>query len=340
MRRHLVTLLALAVGATSATLLAAPTGSTLAECEARLADPAPLTAEQRDWLETCVGSFTIEPTSPAPTTTPPAPPSSPVPPVAAFPSPASTGTPAGWVPQSTRSTTLTVTSPNTVIQDIRINGGNLVIQANNVTVRRVELVGGRIENNCRAGTVIEDTTIRRDSSTSSADQPSIGPGNYTARRVEINGTAEGFRVGCGGPVTIEDSYALVRYPDTCNDWHGDTLQGYDGGPLVVRNATLEFQERSGCGGTAPFFYPRGANQGNRGPVTVNRLLVDGGGFSFRLGHAGSVTGLRIVNGSWGYGPIDVRCSVLTQWEAQIVTVNSSYQVTPVRAQACNTEAGM
>lgn len=340
MRRNLVALLALAVGATSATLLAAPTGSTLAECEARLADPAPLTQEARDWLETCRAAFTEEISSPAPTTAPPTSHPTPRPPAAAFPSPASTGVPAGWVPQSTRTTTLTVTSPNTVVQDIRINGGDLNIRASNVTVRRVELVGGRIDNDCRAGTVIEDATIRRDSSTSSADEPSIGPGNYTARRVEINGTAEGFRVGCGGPVTIQDSYGFVRYPDNCNNWHGDTLQGYDGGPLVVRNATLEFEQRTGCGGTAPFFYPRGSNQGNRGPVTVDRLLIRGGGFPFRLGHAGTVRGLRIVNGSWGYGPIDVRCSVLTQWEAQIVTVNSSYQVTPVRAQACNTEAGM
>lgn len=337
LKRHVPWITALVVGATSATLLAAPTGSTLAECQARLADPAPLTTEQRDWLETCTAAFTVVATSPAPTT-PPAPTSTPIPPTAAFPSPVSTGVPAGWVPQLTRTTTLVVTSPNSVVQDIRINGGDLDIRADNVTVRRVEVIGGEINTNCRP-TVLEDVSVLRDSSTSSSDLPAVHPGNYTARRVEINGTAEGFRVGCGQPVVIENSYALVRYPDQCSDWHGDTLQGYDGGALNVRNVTLEFVDRTGCGGTAPFFYPRGSNQGNRGPVHVNGLLVSGGGFSFRLGHAGTVQGLRIENNTWGYGPIDVRCSVLTQWSAQIVTVNSNYQVTRVRDQQCNTEAG-
>jgi hypothetical protein len=121
----------------------------------------------------------------------------------------------------------------------------------------------------------------------------------------------------------------------CSDWHGDGIQGYDGGAVTVRNVTIDFQERGGCGGTAPFFYPR--NQGNTS-VDIDRLLVKGGGFSFRLGQPGTVRNLKIVQ-DWGYGPIDVRCSVVSVWSAHIVTVNSNWQPTDVRTQTCNTESG-
>jgi hypothetical protein len=91
----------------------------------------------------------------------------------------------------------------------------------------------------------------------------------------------------------------------------------------------------GCGGTAPFWYPGG--QGNIGSVTVDRLLVMGQGFSFRLGMPGSVTGLRVVNNSWEFGPIDVTsCSTINPWEAQIVTIDSNYAVTSVvRNEPCH-----
>ena len=103
--------------------------------------------------------------------------------------------------------------------------------------------------------------------------------------------------------------------------------------INVRNMTIDFNE-PGCGGTAPFFVPD--SQGNTS-ANVNRLLVKGGGYSFRLGVPGSVYGLRIVNEDWGYGPIQVRCSLLSGWEASIVNIDSNYQVTStVRSQPCNT----
>ena len=50
--------------------------------------------------------------------------------------------------------------------------------------------------------------------------------------------------------------------------------------------------------------------------------------------------LRIVNDSWVYGPIDVKCSVMSPWDAERVTVDSSYAVTGVvAAQPCNTSGG-
>jgi hypothetical protein len=105
--------------------------------------------------------------------------------------------------------------------------------------------------------------------------------------------------------------------------------------LTVRNVTIDFDE-TGCGGTAPFFYPSG--QGNTS-VNIDRLLVKGGGYSFRNGMPGTVKGLRIVDGSWYYGPIDVKCSAITSWEAAIVTIDTAYRARTVRAQPCNSNGG-
>lgn len=260
-----------------------------------------------------------------------------------FPTAATTGVPAGWTPERTVNGTFRVTQAGAVVEDVRVNG-SIVVEAPNVTLRRVEVVGGGIDNfsgpSCQDGLLIEDSTVRRSSEPTTDDgSPAVGAGGYTARGVEINGLPEGFRAGgrasgCG-PVVIEDSYARVVRPDQCGDWHGDGIQGYDGPALTVRSTTLELVE-NGCGGTAPFFYPK--NQGNA-TVDIDGLLVDGGGYSFRLGTAGKVRNLAIAKDSWYYGPINVRCSALTAWEASIVTVGTDGSASPVRSQACNTEDG-
>lgn len=286
---------------------------------------------------------TPEPT-PEPTPTPePAPTPTPTPtpepqPTTGFPTRATTGVPAGWTPTRTINGDHRVTTSGAVVSDLRITGGSLIIDATNVTVRRVEIIGGVINNwpgqTCRNGLVIEDTTIRKGgASTTAATLPAVLDGGYTARNVLIDGWPEGFRVGgksggCG-PVTIEDSYANVVRPDVCGDWHGDGIQGYDGAALTVRNTVLTLDE-SGCGGTAPYFYP---DQGNTS-ADIDGLLVEGGGFPFRMETPGSVRNLNIVDRSWGYGTHDVMCSKLTAWSARIVTLDANGQPVPVRNLAC------
>ena len=78
-----------------------------------------------------------------------------------------------------------------------------------------------------------------------------------------------------------------------------------------------------------------SDQGNTS-ATVKRLLVMGGGYPFRLGVPGSVSGLKIVAGSWQYEPVDVNCSaVLPNWNADIVKITSKYEVArTVRSQSC------
>lgn len=265
-------------------------------------------------------------------------------PAVVWPNPATTGVPAGWRPKQTRTTDLKITRAGSVVRDIRLVNADLIVAARDVRVQRVELQGGSIINDstpsCNNGLVVENVTLTRGPGqvTRSEDLPAIQAGGYTARRVRIDGRPEGFRVAgksldCGR-VTIEDSFARVTSPDVCGDWHGDGVQGYDGPPLVVRNVTLELAQTASCGGTAPFFYP--ADQGNTS-VEVDGLLVKGGGYPFRLAMPGSVRNLRVVDGSWEYGPIDVACSLVTAWEAAVVTVGPDYQPTrTVRRLPCDT----
>ena len=138
------------------------------------------------------------------------------------------------------------------------------------------------------------------------------------------------------PVVITRSYATVVSPDECGDWHGDALQGYDGARADAAESRLELVETDGCGGTAPFFYPAG--QGNTS-VDIDGLIVEGGGYSFRLGAPGVVRNLKVVGKGYFYGPIDVKCSVVDEWQAEIVRLDTSGQPVTVRRQRCNTEGG-
>ena len=264
-----------------------------------------------------------------------------------FPTPSTTGVPEGWSPAEVRTTSMTVTTPGAVVENIQFDNADLYVAAPNVIVRNVKFRGGSINNdtgsNCQNGMVVEDTTFEPPPGQIQRNQinPLLATGGYTARRVEMWHVADGFRVGGGsygcGPVTIENSFVSVYPPNPCGDWHGDGIQGYDGPAVTVRNVTIVMEEPGGCGGTAPFFYP--SNQGNTS-ASIDGLLVQGGGYPFRLGMPGSVRGLKIVDRSWGYGPIDVRCSVLSAWGAAIVTITADYKVaSTVRRQPCDTESG-
>lgn len=255
-----------------------------------------------------------------------------------FPTKRTAGVPRGWQPQRSVRGTVTVDRPGAVVENLRITDGDLVINAPDVTVRRVEILGGVIDNfagrTCQTGLRVRASTIRRaPGQVTGSDEPAIGVGGYTARKVEILGLSEGFRVGgkdaCGA-VKIVGSYVRIDSPDVCEDWHGDALQGYDGGALTLRNSVLVLREDDGCGGTAPFFYP--SDQGNTS-VDIDGLVVEGGGYPFRLGQPGTVANLHIVQGSWSYGPIEVECAALSLWDADIVRMVAGQPV-PVRKQRC------
>jgi len=267
-----------------------------------------------------------------------------------FPNRATTGVPRRWKPARVRRRDLTVSRPGAVIKDVVFKDADLLVDAPNVTVKRVKMQGGGINNvpsgACRNGLVVKRTTFEPPPGRFNPvdEQPAIVWGGYTARGIEIQRRGEGLFVsgkqdGCG-PVRIKRSFLKLVLPDAhcgpgTDDWHTDGIQGYGGDRVVVRNTTIDFREAS-CG-TAAFFYPH--SQGNTS-ARIDRLLVLGGGYPFRLGMPARVTGLKIANRSWAFGPIDVKCSVMGRWAASIVEVTKRYQVArKIRRQPCNTEAG-
>ncbi len=324
---------------------------TLANCMLLAANP--VDDQQRTRAETCIQdqtrivdlltapsspSSTPTPTgSPSPTVTPtstrPTPTPSPSPTSSGsgqWPSPSTTGTPPGWTPQTTRSGTWQIGAPG-VYQDVRVLG-SVQITVPGVTLRRVSVEGGIIStewmDRCYNGLTLDQVTVRPAPGQSYlvAGNGAIGPGGYTARRVAILDSDEGFRVsgrsvGCGKTV-LEESFVRIRMaPGRCP--HADGVQLYDGGALDVTGLTIDWQ---GCGTTA-FFGP--GKDGNVGPVTIRGLLIRGGGYALTLGVVGSVTGYRYAGGA-AYSAGNVRCDRLSSWEARVVTIGPDYQVTADR----------
>jgi hypothetical protein len=253
------------------------------------------------------------------------------PPPAPFPTRDEAGLPSGWSPRQTHDGDLLIDEDGTVVQDLRITNGTVRVTAKNVTLRRVHAVNTTVANDvngiCGSGLLIERSSFERTAPSTETDVPVIGNGGFTVRDVMIDGAPEGIRVGskhCGG-VTIESSYIRIVPPEVCEDWHGDGIQGHNGGPLVVRSSTIVLKERADCPGNAPFFYPE--EQGNTS-VDVDGLLVSGGGYPFRAGTTGAVRHLQVVQDSWGYGPVDVRCDVVSVRQAAVVTVSDG-RTTPV-----------
>lgn len=277
--------------------------------------------------------------SPTPTPVPSSGTQPPTPPaVGGFPTRESTGLPVGWIPKNQVTGDYWVRDAGAVIEDLRVTNGTIYIDAPNVTLRRIQAIGTNLSADpfgCKNGLVIEDSEFVANGPTSDKDLPVIAPGGYTVRNVLIDGVAEGLRVsgnswGCAG-VNVENSFIRVTPPTSCTDWHGDGIQGYDGGALAVRNTTIVMVETAACGGTAPFFYPSG--QGNTS-LTVDGLLLSGGGYSFRNGMPGSIRNLNIVDGGWGYGPLDVNCGAIASWDAKAVTLDAGGQPSAVRGLSC------
>lgn len=253
------------------------------------------------------------------------------PPPARFPTRDDAGLPPGWAPQRTHEGDLWIREAGTTISDVRITNGTIYVAAPDVTLRRVHAVNTTVANDvngsCGSGLVVEQSSFVRTAPSTETDVPVIGNGGFTARNVMIDGAPEGIRVGskhCGG-VTVERSYIRIVPPQACEDWHGDGIQGHNGGPVVVRRTTIVLEERADCPGNAPFFYPEGQDNTS---LDIDGLLVSGGGYPFRAGAPGTVRHLQVVEGTWGYGPVDVLCDLVTVRQAAVVTVSDG-RTTPV-----------
>lgn len=274
---------------------------------------------------TQTATATIPPT--APTTDPGSQPTPPPSNVTDYPSPGSTGVPAG-TNLTVISGNYTAKTPGQVIDAKHITGA-LIIEADGVIVKRSQI----------DDSVINDTTgtAKRFSISDSLVGPAkcgtptwtpngIGMARYTATRVHVRGHEDGFRAS-GPDVTIRDSY--FKACTTSSDAHADGIQDYPAAQrLVLDHNTFDMAHLS-SGYTAPVFvYSTGTDT-----VRITDNLAAGGVASFYLRPvegAWVVTGNRAVANSWDYFPYetDGKCANIGTWsDNDIVTIDSNYNVT-------------
>lgn len=234
----------------------------------------------------------------------------------AYPSPACTGAPRG-IRLTTVNGEYAATKPGEVISGKRITG-RVSIRAKGVVIRNSELLAG-VNNFTGSGSypyTIQDSTVGPASGC--YGDFAIGAENFTARRVLIRNSSDGFRVS-GANILIEDSYAKV-----CTDSgnHSDGIQGHNGGRnVVIRHNTVD--QRGVQNATSPIFFA----DGSQGARVENNLFM-GGGYVVRL-HDGSFTfeNNAVVDKAWGYGPVYSNCGAITWRANKLVQIDQNYRVT-------------
>lgn len=251
---------------------------------------------------------------------PPPPPSSSTCPLPAYPNPNCTGVPSG-----TSLTTINgdyTAGAGEVIEGKRITG-KLEISGSGVVVRKSEIYG-EIKNYSTQSFTVEDSTIGPPSGC--PGEAAIGNNNYTLRRVELRNFGEGPRVEHGGNVFIYDSF--FKLCDPGGDAHSDGMQGYiAGGNVKVNHNTFDQRSVAEARVTAPIFW----SDDSAGGMEYTNNLVAGGGYTIRI-HSGSghtVTGNKIVNNSWYFGPVSSNCDGINWNSNQLVQIDSNYEVTSV-----------
>lgn len=272
-------------------------------------------------------SISVSPSvTPSPSTT-----TDDVPPIGlTYPTAATTGVPAG-TNLTTHAGDLVITTANTVVDAKNITG-SVDIRAPGVVIKNSKIAGIVVNDNIATHNAftIQDSQIGPDAPCSVANLSGVvGIENYTALRVKIVNVVDGFRIA-GGNVRIEDSF--VKLCGTDPELHSDGIQAYgaaNGKNIVIRHNAIDQTSVIAEAQTSPIFIPNdGERQGNQNlEVTVDNNVVAGGGYSIRVFGdlpftAPSVSGNKIVDGTWGYGPFDLTCSRIGEFKNNaVVTYN-------------------
>lgn len=200
--------------------------------------------------------------------------------VPTFPDATTTGVPSGTT--LTPSGSITVTTPGLVV-DAKDVSGTINIKANNVTVKRTRVVGPGLYSvriySGFTGTVVEDSELVGNADGCSAN---IASANYTARRINASGCADGLKVG--NNVNILDSYIHDQRRFTGS--HNDAVQSTGASNVTITGNRIDGPYRLGT--SAVLF------QTNTGPV--DNVLIDSNYLS-----GGSYT-VYMKDKNNGYGP--------------------------------------
>lgn len=294
-------------------------------------------------------SPTPVPTTAPPSSTPSPTPTSPTWPCAlpAYPTASCTGVPATWHPVTTVNGDLTVSQDGRVLDNFLVKG-TLFIRAQNVTVKNSMVYGqiyNQVSNRAYNGLLIMDTTVGPPSGILRGGTGAVGVCGYTAIRVHIRNSTEGFRIGGGGDsgnrcqkVTIQDSFVKLVQDGDVNT-HADGIQEYDGipGGMEVIHNTID--ARIGQPEANAAIAVGAAGFGG----VFKDNLVGGGGYVLRFLTSGSafypdISGNRVIDKSWGFNPgVDVdNCSLVARWhDNRVATIDSSYRIVSLGARFTN-----
>jgi hypothetical protein len=244
-------------------------------------------------------------------------------------------------PLSTHKGVLSVSTAKQVVDGVHVTG-DLLVRAPDVVIRN-SWIDGVVINDYDGDPFyrysISDSTVGPATGCNSTGS-AVGNGNFTAERVHIRGFGDGIRAG-GPDVTVRDSY--IKLCTTSADAHSDGIQDYP------RTANLVFDHNTvdQCGGrvptdgrcdltsgyTAPIFVNSKTDGGTQGARITNNLVMGGVYSIFILPQPGSawvVTGNRIVDGTWDFGPAETsgQCANVARWaDNTVVKIDASYRMT-------------
>lgn len=190
--------------------------------------------------------------------------------LAGYPDETNTGVPSGT--SLTNSGSLNITTNGAVVQNLNITG-MISVRANNVTIRNCRITSGDYypidwDGDGYTNLLVEDSEII---ATSYSVTAGMSFSNYTARRVFVTGSADGFKADSN--VLIEDCYVTLLGigPDT----HNDGVQTTGGSNVTLRHNTFKLGEPAGVSAVVQV----GNEWGTNSNWVITDNLIDGGGWS-------------------------------------------------------------
>lgn len=242
---------------------------------------------------------TTSPTSPAATS----PTTQAVAPSATKPGPGNTGVPAGVA--LTASGSITVTTPNTVIDSKAVNG-TITVSASGVVIKNTRVTGtGAYGVYVTSGDVtIEDTEI-------SGFQNAIYGDNWTGLRLNIHGTTQDG-VKLGSYVLLQDSWIHDLTPEPGAHADGGQVQSGVVDTVVRHNVIDSSNTSTGTFGNSALIVKPDFGPTSSGPVVIENNWLNGGNYTLYVvpGSSGStITEVDVRNNRFGdthqYGYADI-----------------------------------
>ena len=210
------------------------------------------------------------------------------------PGPSNTGVPAGV--QLKASGSIQVTQDGAIVEGLDIAGAVTVL-ADNVTIRNCRITSGdyypiRYFDNNNVGLVVEDTEIASKTGATAG----ISFANYTARRLNVHGSADGFKADSN--VLIEDCW--VHDLSNAPGEHNDAVQSTGGKGVTIRHNTLEDASNAAV--------QTGDLGGATEDLTIECNWLYGGGYTLNIRGKGSTVpkNTKVIDNRFGndsaYGP--------------------------------------